>query len=87
MPEIQVASIRLPKLKAALSAGIRRCHASTRLSSASVTAPASGPNSRTEVKAKTSETVKRASIDGIFSSMRPLRKVRPAKTHHSTGSG
>ena len=39
VPESHTANVRLPKLKQALSNGIRRCHASTRLSSASVTAP------------------------------------------------
>ena len=65
MPETQTASVRLPKLNAALFSCIRRCHASTRLSSASVTAPASGPKRSTAVNAKTSETVNRASRPGI----------------------
>ena len=86
VPEIQTASVRLPKLNAALSSCIRRCHASTRLSSASVTAPASGPKRRTAVNAKTSETVNRASSPGITSVMRPLMKVSAANSHHSTGS-
>ena len=65
---------------------IRRCHASTRESSASVTAPASGPNSRTDANAKTSETVNVASTPGTFSVMRPLMNVRAANIHHSTGT-
>jgi hypothetical protein len=85
VPEIHTASVRFPKLNAALLKGIRRCHASTRESSASVTAPASGPKRRTAVNAKTSDTVNRASRPGITNVIRPLMKVSAAKNHHSTG--
>jgi hypothetical protein len=78
VPDVQAASVRLPTLKAALSMPIRRCHASTRQSSASVTAPASGPNSRTDVSAKTSEAVKAASTPGTTRVMRPLTNVSAA---------
>ena len=52
-----------------------------RPSSASVSAPTSGPKSSTEVNANTSETEKRASIDGTLSVSVPLSDRQDREQH------
>ena len=64
----------------------RRCHPSTRLSNASVIAPASGPNSRTQVNANISDGEKYAEVDGTLSVMRPLTTVSATNTSSCAGT-
>src|SRR5437773_10656451 len=51
-------------------------------SSATVRAPASAPNIKTDAKTKVSETERYALIDGTFTVNEPVRRVSAANTNH-----
>jgi hypothetical protein len=53
-----------------------------RPSSATIVAPAEGPNNSTEVKTKVSEIEMVAGTDGSFTVAEPLRRVRAARVNH-----
>src|SRR5688500_19765752 len=76
---------RLAKLNSVCGPFIRQRNEIRRPSSASTSAPTSGPKSSTEVKANTSETEKRDWIDGILMLSVPLSTVSTANSSHSPG--
>ena len=58
-----------------------------RLSSATATVPAAGPNTTAAVRVNTSEMEKLAGIAGTLSTAVPASSVSAASTHHSIGRG
>ena len=66
-----------------------RCNHSEIIKPSRVTVivPASGPNSKTEVKTKVSETDRVAGIDGNLIVMDPLSNVSNASRNHWGGTG
>src|SRR6185436_117243 len=86
-PETQMARLRLAKLNAGCVAFIFHRNEMRIPSSASVTAPTSGPNSSTEANANASDTEHRVSIEGTFSDSMQLPMVRTAKSSHALGTG
>ena len=54
----------------------------TKLSSATITVAAAGPNKRTAAKTNASETENRAATEGTFTEKEPVNNVKPAKTSH-----
>jgi hypothetical protein len=75
----------LAKLNSVCGPFIRQRNEIRRPSSASTSAPTSGPKRSTEVKANTSETEKRDWIDGILMLSVPLSTVSTANSSHSPG--
>src|SRR4051794_8564697 len=72
VPASQIARPRLAKLKAVCAGRHLNWNEMRRPSRARTTAPTLGPKSRTDVKAKISETEKRDCSDGIFRLNAPL---------------
>ncbi len=86
LPESQIESPRLAKLKTVCCRFIRHATEMRSPSSARVTAPTSGPKSRTDASPKTSASEKREAIDGILMLSVPLRTVSTENRIHSGGT-